>query len=423
MERTDEFYLSCTLNLAKLGEAKAFPNPIVGALIVSDGLVIGEGFHREYGKAHAEPNAVSNLKRNILSFLDKGAKTEDYFTVNPKFTYLAKEDELNIFFKKALEQCNKSESQDIEDILNKLILSICRKATIYVSLEPCNHYGKTAPCTKLIKDLGFKRLVYAYKDPNPIIRNNSENLLHDSDIEILYLNDADLRKRFEFDNRIFLHLMKRPEDHLHTHYLSLKVAAYPDGSMETKKDEKWISNSFSRKDVQRLRACNEILVTGINTIKRDNPSLNVRLSPEEMNLSDITRREIFILKSSQDFSEAERKNLKIFKTNAEQEIVEIFIESSLVSIFPTSSKRLMIEAGPRLVSSFLSNTKLVNEIIHYEPFMENESMSLEIISEKKERIMQYYLNINPRLNLQIIKEEIMHSEGERSDLKLIIRVI
>jgi len=105
------------------------------------------------------------------------------------------------------------------------------------------------------------------------------------------------------------------------------------------------------------------------------------------------------------------------------DLVEIFIESSLVSIFPTSSKRLMIEAGPRLVSSFLSNTKLVNEIIHYEPFMENESMSLEIISEKKERIMQHYLNINPRLNLQIIKEEIMHSEGERSDLKLIIRVI
>jgi diaminohydroxyphosphoribosylaminopyrimidine deaminase/5-amino-6-(5-phosphoribosylamino)uracil reductase len=219
-------------------------------------------------------------------------------------------------------------------------------------------------------------------------------------MDVLCLEDyADYIK---FDNRIFFEFIDRKnknktdlEKVSKNYWLTLKVASYPDGSMETKTTEAWITNSNSRKDVQRLRATHEILITGINTIKNDNPLLNVRFSASELNLSDISDREIIILKSSQDFNDTERRSLNIFSSTYQEKVTEYIINrsgekadtndavsspsKSLQSgkVFPNLSSllnhlssekklRIMIEAGPNLMKSFLKEG-LVDEIIHYEP--------------------------------------------------------
>jgi diaminohydroxyphosphoribosylaminopyrimidine deaminase/5-amino-6-(5-phosphoribosylamino)uracil reductase len=456
MEAEDTFYLGLAAKLAKLGEAKAFPNPIVGAVIVYANTIIGEGFHQKYGEAHAEPNAVKNLTGLFNSFIEK-KKTQnsfhyEFFTNSSSpfpISYLAKAEELISIF---------SKFNSLEELIHQ--------STIYVSLEPCNHYGKTAPCTELIHRLAFKRLVYACHDPNPLLTvhdkysssSNSSKIkapsvkrfylddLKESGMDILCLEDyansllkssenehnqelatiEGLLKSIKFDNRIFFEFIDRKnknridsEKISKNYWLTLKVASYPDGSMETKATEAWITNSSSRKDVQRLRATHEILITGINTIKNDNPLLNIRFPASELNLSDICDREIIILKSNQDFNDAERQSLNIFSSTYQEKVTEYIISplrrktdaedavsslseshqsakvfpnlSSLVNHLSSEKKlRLMVEAGPNLMKSFLKEG-LVDEIIHYEPLeiqaesfnaALNENDSLDSVSSR-----------------------------------------
>jgi diaminohydroxyphosphoribosylaminopyrimidine deaminase/5-amino-6-(5-phosphoribosylamino)uracil reductase len=453
MEAEDTFYLGLAAKLAKLGEAKAFPNPIVGAVIVCNDTVIGEGFHQKYGEAHAEPNAVKNLSDLFNSFFEK-KKTQnrfhDEFSINPSspfpISYLANVKKLISIFSKF-------------NSLDELI----HESTLYISLEPCNHYGKTAPCTELIHRLAFKRLVYACSDPNPVLIAHSSltNLtdskapsvkrfylddLKESGIDVLCLEDfinheddknteikdygqsqenneklcqmKDLLELIKFDNRIFFEFINRKnknktdsEKISKNYWLTLKIASYPDGSMETRKHDTWITNSNSRKDVQKLRATHEILITGINTIKNDNPLLNVRFSASELNLSDICDREIIILKSSQDFSDTERQSLNIFSCTYQQKVIEFIInplnksEPQSEKVFPnlnsllnhlSSEKelRIMIEAGPNLAKSFLGEG-LVDEIIHYEALeipaesfnQDDENAKVEVCEQSHKSVM------------------------------------
>ncbi|MBU6197051.1 MAG: dihydrofolate reductase family protein [Cyanobacteria bacterium REEB446] len=513
----DTFYLGLAAKLAKLGEAKAFPNPIVGAVIVYANTIIGEGFHQKYGEAHAEPNAIKNLTDLFNSFIEKKNTSNNFvdeFSKNsitaPPVSYLAGAEKLISVFNKF---------KSLEELIHQ--------STIYVSLEPCNHYGKTAPCTKLIHRLAFKRLVYACHDPNPLLTvhdkyssplNSSEvkaphavkrfylNDLKESGMDILCLEDyanslskssehehsqelatiEGLLKLIKFDNRIFFEFIDRKnktdsEKRSKNYWLTLKVASYPDGSMETKATEAWITNSSSRKDVQRLRATHEILITGINTIKNDNPLLNVRFPASELNLSDICDREIVILKSSQDFNETEKQSLNIFSSTYQQKVTEFiinplskkadnqkailrsseFLQSE--KVFPnlrallnhlSSEKklRIMVEAGPNLMKSFLQEG-LVDEIIHYEPLdipLENYDASLNendlidtISSRSLSNILDRYQNLlkESPLNTDLCshrsneilqqsqkcylsKYEIIEATNinERADIKVLIRV-
>jgi riboflavin biosynthesis pyrimidine reductase len=251
--------------------------------------------------------------------------------------------------------------------------------------------------------------------------------------------------------------------------------------METKTTEAWITNSNSRKDVQRLRATHEILITGINTIKNDNPLLNVRFSASELNLSDISDREIIILKSSQDFNDTERRSLNIFSSTYQEKVTEYIINrsgekadtndavsspsKSLQSgkVFPNLSSllnhlssekklRIMIEAGPNLMKSFLKEG-LVDEIIHYEPLeipaessntALNENDSLETVSSRSlSNILDRYQNLlkESPLNTNLCfhrSNEVLHKSlkcylsryeviesvniNERADIKVHIRV-
>ena len=166
MEAEDTFYLGLAAKLAKLGEAKAFPNPIVGAVIVYAKNIIGEGFHRKYGEAHAEPNAIKNLTDLFNNFIEKKKTQNSFhqeFFTNPSspfpISYLAKAEELISIF---------SQFNSLEELIHE--------STIYVSLEPCNHYGKTAPLHRINSPLSFQEISLCMSRPKPFINSTQQVL-------------------------------------------------------------------------------------------------------------------------------------------------------------------------------------------------------------------------------------------------------
>ncbi len=208
---THEFFINRCLELAKLGLYSTKPNPMVGAVIVIDNKIVAEGFHRFYGGPHAEIEALNKLASN---------------------TDLA-------------------------------------KATLYVNLEPCNHFGKTPPCTKAIIESGIKKVVIGLEDANPLTATLGIKALKDAGIavvsNILPTECKELNKRF------YTYYQKgRP-------YITLKWAETADGFI-AKKDysSKWISNEKSRNTVQHIRATEEAILIGTNTAFYDNPKLTIR---------------------------------------------------------------------------------------------------------------------------------------------------
>jgi diaminohydroxyphosphoribosylaminopyrimidine deaminase/5-amino-6-(5-phosphoribosylamino)uracil reductase len=202
------------LELAKNGLGTTYPNPMVGSVIVCDGKIIGEGWHKKSGEAHAEVNAVNSVK-------DK---------------------------------------------------SLLKKATIYVSLEPCSHYGKTPPCCDLILENEIPNVVIGTVDPNVKVAGNGIKKLIDSRknviVGVLETECVELNKRF-----FTFHNKKRP-------YVILKWAESHDGFIAplTKSEKKpvWITNTFSRQLVHKWRSEEQAILVGTKTVTDDNPKLDVR---------------------------------------------------------------------------------------------------------------------------------------------------
>ena len=299
-------YLEHCFKLAKKGESLAFPNPIVGSVIVHQDKIIGHGFHREAGQAHAEVNAINDAIIN------------GYRNLFPE-------------------------------------------STIYVSLEPCSHTGKTPPCADLIIKHKFKRLVFSSYDPNPLV--HSTNKIRASGIEVIEPKDieADLVKESNYINKIFFKTIKEPN----SAWITVKIASTADGRMITNPNEpRWITNQESRKDVHRMRSCHDLLITSIRTVEADDPEYTVRHSTEELKLSDIKNPDIAILKLSTDFS---HRDFKIFK-QANRKVHDYKVsdlKSTIQEFINQGYKRIMVEAGPKLSQAFIE-TRLVDEIIHYQ---------------------------------------------------------
>ncbi|MBL4935059.1 bifunctional diaminohydroxyphosphoribosylaminopyrimidine deaminase/5-amino-6-(5-phosphoribosylamino)uracil reductase RibD [Clostridium sp. YIM B02515] len=213
-------YMERALELAKKGIGFTNPNPLVGAVIVKDGRIIGEGYHEVYGQGHAEVNAFKNA-------------TEDV-----------------------------------------------RGATMYVTLEPCSHYGKTPPCAKGIVEKGIRKVVIALGDPNPEVAGRGIQILRDNGIEVVTgVLEEESRKL----NEIFLKYIttKMP-------FCILKIAMTLDGKIASRTgDSKWITNEESRKYVHMLRNRVAAIMVGIGTVLQDDPYLNTRL--EEGKSSDPIR--------------------------------------------------------------------------------------------------------------------------------------
>lgn len=212
-----ERYMARCLQLARLGRYSVAPNPMVGALIVYDERILGEGYHRAYGTAHAEPNAIASVSSADQRYLSD--------------------------------------------------------ATLYVSLEPCSHYGKTPPCANLIIERGIKKVVIATLDPNPKVAGNGVKKLQQAGVEVMV---GILEKEAQWLNRRFFSFQqkKRP-------YIILKWASTIDGFMDNKRTSistppLQISNSITHKLTHQMRAENSAIMIGKNTALLDNPSLSVR---------------------------------------------------------------------------------------------------------------------------------------------------
>lgn len=212
---TDEIYMSRCLQLALRAEGKTSPNPMVGALLVCDGKIISEGYHHKAGEPHAEPNAIKAVK-------DK---------------------------------------------------ELLKRSTLYVSLEPCSHYGKTPPCSELIINSQIPRVVVGALDPNPLVAGRGIKMMRDAGIEVKV---GVLEEEAKFINRRFFtfQTLKRP-------YIILKWAETADGFMDKVRESKAeggpvkISNVLTKTLNHQMRANEDAIMVATRTAILDDPHLTV----------------------------------------------------------------------------------------------------------------------------------------------------
>lgn len=208
----DEYWMAQALRLAEKGKGQVAPNPMVGCVIVAEnGELTGQGYHKKYGEAHAEVNAVQSVQN-----------------------------------KKSLQN-----------------------ATVYVTLEPCSHHGKTPPCAHMLSALPIKKVVVAMQDPNKAV--NGKGILHlrNKGIEV---EVGVLKNEAEALNEFFIHhqTFGRP-------FITLKIAQTADGFLAAADGEsQWITGKPSRKLVHRWRAEYDAVLVGRTTAMVDNPTLTVR---------------------------------------------------------------------------------------------------------------------------------------------------
>lgn len=209
----EEKYMRRAIELAKKGSGHVNPNPLVGAVIVRDGEIIGEGYHECYGQLHAERNAIANAKK-------RGNSLEG--------------------------------------------------STIYVTLEPCCHYGKTPPCTEAIIEEKIARVVVGSDDPNPLVSGKGFQMLREKGIEVI---PHFLKEECDAMNYVFFHYIRTG-----TPYVAMKYAMTMDGKIACYTgDSKWVTGEESRAHVQTLRNHYKGIMAGIGTVLADDPMLNCRI--------------------------------------------------------------------------------------------------------------------------------------------------
>ena len=207
---TDQNYMLQAIQLAKQGEGWTNPNPMVGAVIVKNGRIIGKGYHKKCGELHAERNAIASLTESAEG------------------------------------------------------------ATIYVTLEPCCHYGETPPCTEAIIEQKIKRVVIGSRDPNPKVSGKGIKMLQEAGIEVI---EDFMREECDRLNPVFFHYITTK-----TPYVVMKYAMTLDGKIATKTGaSKWITGEAARAEVQHMRHRYMGIMAGIGTVLADDPMLNVRV--------------------------------------------------------------------------------------------------------------------------------------------------
>lgn len=206
----NESFMTLAISLAKKGDGKVNPNPLVGAVIVKDNHIIGQGWHETYGALHAERHALKNL-------------TTD-----------------------------------------------CKGAEMYVTLEPCCHYGKQPPCTQAIIESGIKTVYIGSSDPNPLVSGKGIQILREHKIKVI---EHVMEKECDALNPVFFHYIKQKMP-----YVALKYAMTLDGKTATQTGlSKWITGENAREHVHTLRNHYTGIMAGIGTVLSDNPMLNCRM--------------------------------------------------------------------------------------------------------------------------------------------------
>ncbi len=344
----DELLMHRCLQLASLGGGYVSPNPMVGAVVVYENKIIGEGYHKVYGQAHAEPNAINAVEDKTL----------------------------------------------------------LKNSTLYVSLEPCCHWGKTPPCADFVVKSGIRKVVICNSDPNPKVSGGGVKILKDAGIEVisgvLEKEGRELNKRF-----FSRHEKNRP-------YIILKWAQTLDGFMDIErknesKEDYWITNDALKVWVHRQRAIEDCILVGKNTIINDNPHLNIRYyngpNPIRMTIDkDLTipinrfffdnSQKTVVFNSKKDYIEGETTYVKLdFSKNVLTQIIH-YIYSNI----KTSS--LIVEGGKFTLESFIKEnlwdeaTVLVGNKNFYKGLLSPKELIENKISNKiyfgSDWIEQYY---------------------------------
>ncbi len=292
MESVDEKYMYRALDLAQKGLGNVAPNPMVGAVIVKDGKVIGEGYHQYYGKKHAEVNAIENAADTDLT-----------------------------------------------------------NATMYVTLEPCNHFGNTPPCSHALVKAGIKKVVIASVDDNPKVSGSGIQHLEDHGISV---ETGLLDKENRYLNRRFFtfHRQRRP-------YVILKWAQTSDGFIARENfDSKWISDEYSRQMTHLWRSQEAAIMVGSNTVIQDDPELTVRHVEGRNPIRIIVDRGLNVPKESKIFNDAAETIVYHAHTGInDARYVQLdgvhFIQDMLRDLYKRNIQSVLVEGGAGLHQAFI----------------------------------------------------------------------
>ena len=359
----DKYFISKTLELAKRAEGLTSPNPMVGALVVRDGVIEGEGWHKKAGQPHAEVIALRNA----------GEKAKG--------------------------------------------------ATLYVSLEPCSHFGKTPPCVYKIKESGIKRVVAAVKDPNPLVSGKGLDYLRDNGIGAAcgILEEKAKRLNEAFFKNITSGLP----------FITIKEALTLDGNIGYKNDKKksYLSSNKSLEYIHYLRFINDAIMVSVKTVIKDDPMLDVRISRDGIKKKFLTKRwtkiildsylatpsdaKIFssygdvLIFTSKDYDKEKDKKKKLLKEKGAI-INDVYYNNingkrflNLQEIFRKCGglkiASILVEAGPTLFSSLICEKSYDKLVFNLMPYILGRKIGIDLFgalnSKSKEKIKLDGLNI------------------------------
>ena len=293
----DEKYMMRCIQLAQNGKLGAAPNPMVGAVVVCDGRIIGEGYHAKCGEAHAEVNAINSVKNE----------------------------------------------------------SLLRRSTLYVSLEPRAHYGKTPPCAKLIVSKGIPKVVIGCQDPFSKVAGKGIEILKQAGCEVVV---GVLEKACQDLNKAFFTVQLK-----HRPFITLKWAQSADGFMDVERNDGEpvkLSSPLTQLIAHKRRAEHQAIIVGTQTARLDNPSLNVRdwCGPQPLRIvidKDLTLpRHLHLFDGSQPTLVVTEKN----ETIAGAMTLQVdFNQSILPQLMEELQRRniqsLLVEGGSKLLQSFI----------------------------------------------------------------------
>jgi diaminohydroxyphosphoribosylaminopyrimidine deaminase / 5-amino-6-(5-phosphoribosylamino)uracil reductase len=288
------------LQLAALGAGKVSPNPLVGAVLVHNDTIIGEGWHQEYGGPHAEVHCLASVRHENRHWIPA--------------------------------------------------------ATLYVSLEPCAHHGKTPPCADLIVREGIKKVVIGCRDPFPLVNGKGIEILQAAGVEVITgIGEAACR---ELNKRFFtFHTLHRP-------YIILKWAQSKNGMMAAGDSSRvLISNEASNRLVHKWRSEEAAIMVGTNTALLDNPALTTRLWPGRHPIRIVLDAGLCLPTHLQLFDR--QSPLIIFNTIKEEKDGEIYycrlqaatdiLPQIMEKLYELGVQSVLAEGGAGLLSSFVQN--------------------------------------------------------------------
>ena len=317
-----EQYMERAIYLAQKGRGKVSPNPMVGCIIVKNGRIIGEGYHKHFGGAHAEVEAFKNC---------------------------------------------------IEDPTD---------ASIYITLEPCIHFGKTPPCSNAILENGIRDVYIATIDPNPLMSGKGIDFLKESGLNV---QNNILNKEADYLNRGYSKWIKTNQP-----LIIGKIAQDKKGFIGKKGSQIWITGDSSKENVHKLRSEVDAIMVGKNTALIDNPELTVRkiiginpkrivldtnrTLPYDLNLLKDNQAETIIICSNKKFQDNETshcKYLTVNEINGKLDPKHILIRLGELGI--TS---VILEGGSELINSFLS-LNLIDEFYLYTSMNSNSDLNIK----------------------------------------------